>query len=301
MELGMIGLGRMGGNMTERLVQAGHRVVVYDPDESAVQRAAARGGAAVDSLESLVSALNAPRVVWLMAPAGDPVENTIKMLSRLLSTGDIIIDGGNSNYKDSIRRAKELEGRQIHFVDVGTSGGVRGLKNGYCLMIGGNESVVHQLRPIFEALAPGADRGWALVGPAGAGHFVKMVHNGIEYGLMQAYAEGFSLLRHKDAFQLDLGKIAELWMHGSVVRSWLLQLTAEALTENPELEGVQPQVSDSGEGRWTVTEAIELNVPAPIITLSLIQRLTSRDSEAFGNRILAIMRNKFGGHEATGK
>jgi 6-phosphogluconate dehydrogenase len=231
-----------------------------------------------------------------MVPAGEPTEATVTALGDRLSHGDIVIDGGNSNYKDSIRRASVLAERGIHFLDVGTSGGIWGLAEGYSLMIGGNASAVMKLRPIFETLAPAPDRGWGHVGPSGAGHFVKMVHNGIEYGLMEAYAEGFSILRHKTEFDLDLPAVAELWRHGSVVRSWLLDLTARALAEDPSLKGVAPYVSDSGEGRWTVSEAIDLDVPAPVITLALIQRLRSRDEESFADRLLAALRNQFGGH-----
>jgi len=287
MELGLIGLGRMGANMAERLKQAGHHVVGYD---RALQ-------ADVSSIPALVSMLHAPRAVWLMIPAGTAVDDTINVLIPLLSKSDIIIDGGNSNYKESMRRADSLSKQGILFVDVGTSGGVWGLKEGYCLMIGGEPRAVHRLKPLFEALAPSADRGWAHVGPAGAGHFAKMIHNGIEYGLMQAYAEGFSVLKNKDTFNFDLKQIAELWRHGSVVRSWLLDLTAEALAENPKLEGIAPVVADSGEGRWTVAEAIEQNVPIPIITMSLLERIRSRELESFANKMLAVMRNKFGGHD----
>ena len=292
----MIGLGRMGANMTERLLGGGHRVVVFDRDPSAIGRSAQKGAAATDSIPSLVGQVSAPRTVWIMVPAGEAVEQTIAALTPLLGKGDIVIDGGNSNYKESMRRARTLALEGIHFVDVGTSGGIWGLAEGYCLMAGGEAASIERLRPLFETLAPGRDRGWAHVGPAGAGHFVKMVHNGIEYGLMQAYAEGFSLLQSKESFDFDLPRIAELWRHGSVVRSWLLDLTAEALSENPGLKGVLPQVGDSGEGRWTVAEGIEQNVPLPIITLSLLERLRSREPESFANKMLAVMRNKFGGH-----
>ncbi|HYR89261.1 MAG TPA: decarboxylating 6-phosphogluconate dehydrogenase [Terriglobia bacterium] len=296
MELGLIGLGRMGANMTERLLKGGHRVVVHDIDRRAIDRAIANGAAGAASIEDLVKALKAPRTVWLMVPSGEPVEKTLDALLPLLDKGDVVIDGGNSNYKDTIRRAARLADRSIEFVDVGTSGGIWGLTQGYCLMIGGAPAIVGHLRPVFETLAPAKDRGWAHVGPVGAGHFVKMVHNGIEYGLMQAYAEGFAVMNKKTDFQLDLQQIAETWRHGSVVRSWLLDLTAEALQENPRLEGIQPYVADSGEGRWTVAEAIDLNISAPVITLSLLERLRSRDEEAFGTKLLALMRNKFGGH-----
>ncbi len=296
MELGLIGLGRMGANMTERLLKGGHRVVVHDIDSKAMDRAVTNGAAGAASIKDLVKELKTPRAVWLMVPSGEPVEKTLDALLPLLDKGDVIIDGGNSNYKDTIRRAARLAERSIEFVDAGTSGGIWGLTEGYCLMIGGAAAIVERVRPVFETLAPAKDRGWARVGPVGAGHFVKMVHNGIEYGLMQSYAEGFAVMDKKADFHLDLHQIAELWRHGSVVRSWLLDLTAEALGENPRLEGIQPYVADSGEGRWTVAEAIDQNVSAPVITLSLLERLRSRDQEAFGTKLLALMRNKFGGH-----
>jgi len=297
MELGMIGLGRMGANMTERLLRAGHRIAVYDIDSSAVQRAAALGAIGSPSIEALVRALKPPRAIWLMVPAGEVVETTLNELESFLQEGDIAVDGGNSNYKDTIRRAATLASKGIHFVDVGTSGGIWGLREGYCLMIGGSTEVVDRLQTIFQSLAPSADRGWAHVGPVGAGHFVKMVHNGIEYGLMQAYAEGFALLHKKTEFGLDLARIAELWRQGSVVRSWLLDLTAQALAVDPQLKGILPYVNDSGEARWAVAEAIDANVAAPIITLSLFQRIQSRDADGFANKLLAVMRNKFGGHD----
>ena len=295
----MIGLGRMGANMTERLIRGGHRVAAYDRDPKAVERAAGVGATAADSLESLAAALDAPppqRIVWLMVPAGDPVDQTLDGLLPLLAEGDVVVDGGNSNYKETRRRGARLKERGLHFLDVGTSGGVWGLEEGYSLMVGGDAEVVDRLRPLFETLAPGPERGWGHVGPGGAGHFVKMIHNGIEYGMMQAFAEGFSILEHKEELGLDLFQIAEIWRHGSVVRSWLLDLTARALEEDPSLSGIAPYVSDSGEGRWTVAEAIELDVPAPVISLSLIQRLRSRDSESYADRLLAAMRNQFGGH-----
>jgi len=296
MELGMVGLGRMGANMTTRLLQGGHRVVVYDRDAKAVGASSAGGATGSTSLEDLVARLAPPRAVWIMIPAGDPTEATVQALSRLLAKGDAIIDGGNSNYKDAMRRSRELSARGIQFVDSGTSGGIWGLKEGYSLMIGGDTATVTRLRPIFETLAPASNRGWAHVGPTGAGHFVKMVHNGIEYGLMQAYAEGFSILRHKTEFKLDVAQIAELWRYGSVVRSWLLDLAALALRDNPSLDGIAPYVADSGEGRWTVADAIDLNVPAPIITQSLIERLRSRDTDSYADKMLAALRNQFGGH-----
>jgi 6-phosphogluconate dehydrogenase len=296
MELGMIGLGRMGANMAQRLLSGGHRIVGFDPKAEARKQVEDAGGESAPSLESLIAKLAAPRVLWVMVPAGDITDGTINALLPLLAAGDTIIDGGNSNYKDTLRRAKTLADKQINLVDSGTSGGVWGLAEGYSLMIGGDESVVERLRPIFETLAPAPDKGWGRVGPAGAGHFTKMIHNGIEYGLMQAYAEGFSILQHKQEFALDLHQIAEIWRYGSVVRSWLLDLTANALDKNPTMKGIAPFVEDSGEGRWTVAEAIDLDVPAPVITLSLIERLRSRDAESFSDKLLAAMRNQFGGH-----
>ena len=296
MKIGMVGLGKMGANMTTRLLRGGHAVVVYDQSADAVQTATKGGAQAGASLEALVGALDAPRAVWVMVPSGDPTEQTVRTLGELLSPGDTIIDGGNSNYKDTIRRGEMLKGKGIDYVDTGTSGGVWGLQEGYALMIGGDDAAVERLRPVFETLAPAKDRGWGHVGPCGSGHFVKMVHNGIEYGLMQAYAEGFSILKHKQEFSLDLAQVAEIWRTGSVVRSWLLDLTARALHENPAMDGIAPWVSDSGEGRWTVSEAVDLDVPAPVITLALIQRLRSRDTESYADRLLAAMRNQFGGH-----
>jgi 6-phosphogluconate dehydrogenase len=296
MQIGMVGLGKMGANMTTRLIRGGHQVVVYDRDTKAVATAASGGATGGSSLADLVSALSAPRAVWVMVPAGDPTEQTITALAGLLSKGDVIIDGGNTNYKDDIRRAAELKPKGINYVDAGTSGGIWGLKEGYSLMVGGDEAVCERLRPIFETLAPTPTTGWGRVGPSGAGHFVKMVHNGIEYGLMQAYAEGFSILQHKTALELDVAQIAEIWRYGSVVRSWLLDLAAAALKENPALEGIAPYVVDSGEGRWTVAEAIDLDVPAPVITQSLIERLRSRDDDSYSDKMLAALRNQFGGH-----
>jgi 6-phosphogluconate dehydrogenase len=296
MELGMIGLGRMGANMTERLVRGGHRVVGYDLKAESRARVEAIGAASATSLEGVVAKLAPPRTLWLMVPAGDITDATIASLVPLLQAGDAIVDGGNSNYKDTLRRAGMLAERKIDFVDCGTSGGVWGLAEGYSMMIGGDVQSVERLRPIFETLAPARDAGWGRVGPAGSGHFTKMVHNGIEYGLMQAYAEGFSILEHKKEFGLDLHQIAEIWRQGSVVRSWLLDLTSEALAKNPTLAGIAPYVSDSGEGRWTLAEAIDLDVPAPVIALSLIARLRSRDADSFADKLLAAMRNQFGGH-----
>jgi len=301
MDLGMIGLGRMGANMTERLLHAGHRIVVHDINSSAVSRVAAQGALGASSIGALVSELRPPRAIWLMVPAGEVVESTLNSISSLVQENDIIIDGGNSNYKDSIRRGEAFKTKGIQFVDVGTSGGIWGLREGYCLMIGGSNDAVERLRPIFESLAPGANQGWAHVGTVGAGHFVKMVHNGIEYGLMQAYAEGFALLHKKTEFGIDIAKVAELWRQGSVVRSWLLDLTAEALGQDAALENVRPYVADSGEGRWTVHEAIDLSLCAPVMTLSLMERFRSRDEESFADRLLAVMSNKFGGHDVKTK
>jgi len=297
MELGMIGLGRMGANMTERLVRGGHRVVGFDLKAESRTRAEAIGAKTAASLVELVSKLATPRTLWLMVPAGDVTDQTVTALQPLVAEGDTIIDGGNSNYKDTLRRAESLATRQVGYVDCGTSGGVWGLAEGYCMMVGGDAAVVERLRPIFETLAPARDRGWGRVGPVGSGHFAKMVHNGIEYGLMQAYAEGFSIMRHKQAFALDLHQVAEIWRYGSVVRSWLLDLTSAALETNPTMAGIAPHVDDSGEGRWTLAEAIDLDVPAPVIALSLLARLRSRDTESFSDKLLSAMRNQFGGHE----
>ncbi len=296
MELGMIGLGRMGGNMAQRLLRGGHKVVGFDPDAGARAALEGDGGGSAESLQALVAALPAPRVVWMMVPAGRITDGTVDTLAGLLAPGDVVIDGGNSNYKDTLRRAAALAARRIGYVDCGTSGGVWGLAEGYALMIGGGKAVVDRLRPIFETLAPAKDKGWGHVGPVGAGHFTKMVHNGIEYGLMQAYAEGFSILQHKQDFALDLHQVAEIWRTGSVVRSWLLDLTSDALGRNPTMDGIAPWVADSGEGRWTLQEAIDLDVPAPVIALSLMARLRSRDSDSFADKLLAAMRNEFGGH-----
>ena len=296
MKLGMVGLGKMGANMTQRLLGGGHEVVVTDLNEAAVQTAEQQGATAASDLEAIANALTSPRVVWVMVPHGAPTENTVQALGRLLSAGDIIIDGGNSNYKETMRRGEELATRGIHYVDVGTSGGVWGLAEGYSMMIGGAEDAVAHIQPILETLAPSMDKGWGHVGPTGAGHFVKMVHNGIEYGMMQAFAEGFEIMRAKGEFGLDLHQIAEIWRYGSVVRSWLLDLTANALAEDSELSDIRGWVSDSGEGRWTVFEAIDQDVPAPVITLSLMRRFSSRQDESYAAKLLAAMRNQFGGH-----
>lgn len=296
MELGMVGLGRMGGNMAQRLINGGHRVVAFDPSEDARENLASAGGDSVASLADLVSSLEAPRAVWVMVPAGDITESTINELADELSPGDVLLDGGNANYKDSMRRAAALKERGLSYMDVGTSGGIWGLAEGYSLMIGGETETFRRLEPIFQTLAPSANTGYGHVGPAGAGHFVKMVHNGVEYGLMQAYAEGFELMQAKEELDLDLAQISQIWRHGSVVRSWLLDLTAAALEEEPDLGSLQAYVDDSGEGRWTVDESIDLGVPIPVITLSLQARFRSRQEQPFGAKLLAAMRNQFGGH-----
>ncbi len=293
MDLGLVGFGRMGGNMARRLIQHGHSVTVYlkDPDQrAAVDEAGAR---AVLSREELVGALAAPRAVWLMVPAGQATEENVSAFGDLLAGGDVLVDGGNSNFRDTVRRAEALGAKGIHLLDAGTSGGVWGLTEGYCLMVGGPEDACRRLEAVFTDLAPAG--GYLRVGPSGAGHFVKMVHNGIEYGMLQAYGEGFEILR-AGRFDLDLAAIAELWRHGSVVRSWLLDLARDALHKNPTLEGVAGYVDDSGEGRWTVLEALTENVPAPVITLSLLERIRSRQPESFAAQVVAALRNEFGGH-----
>jgi 6-phosphogluconate dehydrogenase len=292
----MVGLGRMGANMVERLVRGGHRLVGYDRDAAAVARVVSAGAEGADSLANLAGKLARPRAIWIMVPSGAPVDETIATLLPYLAKDDILIDGGNSNYRDTQRRAAALQGQGFPFVDVGTSGGIWGLKEGYAMMVGGEKATVERLRPLLETLAPAKDKGWGRVGPSGSGHFVKMVHNGIEYGMMQAYAEGFAILKKKNEFALDMHQVAEIWRTGSVVRSWLLDLLSIALKENPEMAGIAPYVSDSGEGRWTVTEAVDLDVPAPVITLSLLQRLASRDTDSYSDKLLAAMRNQFGGH-----
>ena len=292
----MIGLGRMGGNMVQRLLNGGHRVVTYDRSAEAVAASQSQGAIGVSSIEELVKNLTAPKAVWVMLPIGQPTEDTINSLIPLLSAGDTVLDGGNANYKDSMRRAEKLAEHGIDFMDVGTSGGIWGLVEGYALMIGGKKDVFKRLEPIFQTLAPSKDQGLSHVGPAGAGHFVKMVHNGVEYGLMQAYAEGFEIMEAKKEFDLDLGQIAEGWRYGSVVRSWLLDLAAAALVEDPKLESLEAYVEDSGEGRWTVQESIDLAVPAPVITASVQARFRSRQEGPFGAKMLAVLRNQFGGH-----
>jgi 6-phosphogluconate dehydrogenase len=297
MQLGLIGLGKMGANMNLRLLKGGHQMVVWNRSPGPREAAAAAGATAAMTIPELVNTLSAPRAAWVMLPAGETTEEMIHQLMDLLSPNDIIIDGGNSNYRESIRRAKMVEERDFHFVDVGTSGGVWGLKEGYSLMVGGNKEPVERLRPIFETLAPAPNQGWGHLGPHGAGHFVKMVHNGIEYGMMQAYAEGFEIMKKKTDLDLDVAQIAEVWRYGSVVRSWLLDLSAAALKENPDLDGIKAWVADSGEGRWTVAEAIDQDVPAPVITLSLMMRFVSRQDDSYAAKLLAAMRNQFGGHE----
>ncbi|HDS0924128.1 MULTISPECIES: phosphogluconate dehydrogenase (NAD(+)-dependent, decarboxylating) [Stenotrophomonas] len=296
MEIAMIGLGRMGANMAERLHRGGHRVIGVDPGEAARTSAAARGFEVSATAAEALAKLSVPRVVWLMVPAGEVVDQTLAALSPHLSEGDVVIDGGNSYYKDSMRRATQLLEEDVTYLDCGTSGGVWGLQEGYSLMIGGDAAAVERVGAIFRTLAPAEDRGWVHAGPSGAGHFCKMVHNGIEYGMMQAYAEGFALMQRKTEFNLDLGQVAAAWQHGSVVRSWLLDLSADALARNPQLDGIAPFVPDSGEGRWTVAEAIDLDVSAPVITLSLLERLRSREKNSFSDRMLSALRNQFGGH-----
>ncbi len=296
MQLAMVGLGKMGLNMATRLIQGGHQVVGFAHSAKSIQAGVDVGATGANTLQEVVDKLSAPRVVWLMVPAGNPTKETVNFLSKMLSKGDIVIDGGNSYYKDSIARAEILAEKGIEFVDCGTSGGIWGLKEGYSLMIGGKPEVVESLRPIFETLAPGPDKGWGRVGPNGAGHYVKMVHNGIEYGMMQAFAEGFSILKSKEEFGIDLAHVSRIWQHGSVVRSWLLDLAERALDQDATLADIKPWVADSGEGRWTVFESIDLDVPAPIITLALQMRFASRDEENFTARMLAALRNQFGGH-----
>jgi 6-phosphogluconate dehydrogenase len=297
MQIGMIGLGRMGGNMTARLLKGGHQVVAHARSRDSIDAAAKQGATPAYTLEELVSKLAAPRIVWIMVPAGSPTEDTITSLSTLLAKGDTVIEGGNSNYKDSMRRSLTVRRHGLNYIDVGTSGGIWGKTEGYSLMIGGDKDAVARVRPIFETLAPAPDKGWGHVGPSGAGHFVKMVHNGIEYGLMQAFAEGFDLMKRKTDLELDLHQIAQVWQHGSVVRSWLLDLTERALAENPDLDGIAAHVEDSGEGRWTVMESIDLACAMPVITLALQRRFLSRDDAPFADKLLAAMRQQFGGHD----
>jgi len=295
MQLAMVGLGRMGGNMVERLMRHGHTLVVYDRSDEAMAKYEKLGAKRSADLAALVRALEKPRVIWIMVPAGDPVDQTIAALVPALSPGDMIIDGGNSNFHDTIRRGEELAKSKIELIDSGTSGGIWGLENGYCLMVGGTDTAVKHCEPIFTALAP--ENGYAHVGPIGAGHYVKMVHNGIEYALLQGYAEGYEILHASKIFpKLDLKQVADVWQNGSVVRSWLNELAASAFARDASLSDLKGWVADSGEGRWTVQEAIDLDVPAPVITLSLLARFRSRQTDSFGAKVIAALRNEFGGH-----
>lgn len=294
MKLGMIGLGKMGGNMTERLMGGGHEVVVFDRSPETVQRYVALGSEGADDAASVAAQLHSPRIVWIMVPAGTPVDDTISALVPRLSKGDVIIDGGNSNFHDTMRRAEQLREGGIEFVDSGTSGGIWGLRNGYCLMIGASEAAFQLCEPIFRTLAP--PDGYAHMGPAGAGHYVKMIHNGVEYGMLQAYAEGYEILHASKDFQLDLHRVASVWNRGSVVRSWINELAERAFEKDTSLGALKGFVADSGEGRWTVQEAIDLDVPAPVITLSLLMRLRSRQDDSFSAKVIAALRNEFGGH-----
>jgi 6-phosphogluconate dehydrogenase len=294
MRIGMIGLGKMGGNMTERLLRGGHEVVAFDRNSETVQQYAEKGAAPAGDAASVTAQLPQPRVVWIMVPAGQPVDDTIAALRPGLSKGDIIIDGGNSNFHDTKRRAAQLKTDGIEFVDSGTSGGIWGLENGYCLMIGASEQAFSHCEPIFRTLAP--ENGYARMGPPGAGHYVKMIHNGIEYGMLQAYAEGYEILHASKDFDFDLHKIAGVWNHGSVVRSWINELAERAFEKDSDLDALKGFVADSGEGRWTVQEAIDLDVPAPVITLSLLARLRSRQEDSFSAKVIAALRNEFGGH-----
>ena len=293
MQLGFVGLGKMGLNMVTRLVAGGHEIVAYDRDPAATARATSAGARGAATLDALVAALSTPRAVWVMVPAGEPTESTVSMLADILSPNDVVIDGGNTNFHDDVKRAEALGARDLHYIDAGTSGGVWGLKEGYCLMVGGEEDVCIHLEPIFLTLAP--ENGYLRVGGHGAGHYVKMIHNGIEYGLMQAYAEGFELM-HASEYRLDVAAVASLWMRGSVVRSWLLELAARALAENPQLTGIEGYVEDSGEGRWTLHEGIDRAVALPVLTAALFARFRSRETDPFGERLLAALRNQFGGH-----
>jgi 6-phosphogluconate dehydrogenase len=293
MELGFIGLGKMGMNMVTRLRRDQHRVVVYDRSNDLIKQAEGQGAIGSSSLADLVSKLSAPRAIWVMVPSGAPTEETIQSVAALLQPGDTIVDGGNTRFHDDVRRAAELKKKGIHYVDSGTSGGIWGLKVGYCLMVGGEDAAVKRLEPVFKTLAP--ENGWAHVGAAGAGHYVKMVHNGIEYSMMQGYAEGFELMS-KSEYKLDLARVADLWMHGSVVRSWLLELAAGALKDDQKLEKLKGYVQDSGEGRWMIADAIEKDVPVPTLTTALFTRFRSRQDESFAEKMLAALRNAFGGH-----
>ena len=300
MHIGMVGLGRMGANMARRLARGGVNVVGFDPDaEARTALAATKGCSIVEDMEALIHALPPPRIVWLMVPAGEQTEETIAALTPRLLAEDVIVDGGNAFYKDSVRRAVELASYGVRYVDCGVSGGVSGLDDGYALMFGGSPAAARAIEPVVKLLAPAPDRGWLHCGPSGSGHFVKMIHNGIEYGMMQALAEGLALLEGKAEFALDVAAVAEMWRHGSVVRSWLLDLTAEFLREDAKLSDVAPHVADSGEGRWTVAEAIEQGIPAPVLSLALLMRFASQGKAAYADRVLAMMRKSFGGHKVT--
>jgi len=301
MKIGMVGLGKMGGNMVTRLLEHGVEVVAFDLNPANVQMAVSGGAVGASSLEDMVQKLEGRRAIWIMVPAGKPTQMTVDALAALVNQNDILIDGGNSNFKASMARGSDLAARGIEFVDVGTSGGIWGLQEGYCMMVGGSEGAVGFLRPVFEALAPDKDKGWRRMGPVGAGHYVKMIHNGIEYGMMQAYAEGFELMHAKKEFSLDVSDIAELWRHGSVVRSWLLDLTAESLKSDDDLSHLDDYVADSGEGRWTVNDSIEQGIPAPVITMSVQMRFRSQQDESYAGKVLSAMRNAFGGHAVKEK
>lgn len=300
MDLGFIGLGRMGGNMVARLLRGGHCVVAFDIDRDAVQTAVERGANLVaTSVEGVVAALTPPRIVWVMLPAGSPTDQTIHRLATVMSPDDVIVDGANGNYKDALHYAARLRERGIHLLDIGTSNGIWGNAEGYGLMIGGETPIIERLRPILETLAPAPDRGWGRVGPNGAGHYIKTIHNGIEYGILQALAEGFELMQHRPEFGLDLAGVARIWQEGSVIRSWLLELIGSVLAENPTLDEVAPYVADNGTGRWAVEEALAVNCAAPVISLALQWRYRSRTTDPFGDKLLAVLRNRFGGHEIT--
>jgi len=298
MDIAMLGLGRMGGNMARRLLRGGHRVVMWNRETEVGEKIKSdeTGGDVAYQIGDLAQRLAPPRHAWIMLPAGDITENVLQTLLGVLSPGDTIIEGGNSNYKDTQRRAAMVKGNGMNYVDVGVSGGIWGITEGYGMMVGGDKEPVERMRPIFETLAPAKDRGWGHMGPSGAGHYAKMIHNGIEYGMMQAYAEGFEILRAKKELKYDLHQVAEAWRFGTVIRSWLLDLTAAALKDDPELPGLEGFVSDSGEGRWAIQEAIDLDVPAPVITQSLFHRFYSRANGTYASKLLAAMRNQFGGH-----
>jgi 6-phosphogluconate dehydrogenase len=294
MKIGFVGLGKMGMNMVERLLGDGHEIIAYARTAATVEKAESKGATGAASLNDLVDKLRSPKIIWLMVPSGKATEDTMRTCAARMNEGDILIDGGNSNFRDTIRRAGELRNKKISLLDVGTSGGIWGLKEGYCMMVGGDRTVFEKVEPLLKSLAP--ENGYAYMGPGGAGHFVKMVHNGIEYALLQGYAEGFEILKSRKEFDLDLHKIAGLWNHGSVIRSWLLELAEIAFKNDPHLESIRGYVEDSGEGRWTVAEAVEGDVPAPVITLSLLERFRSRQDESFSAKVIAALRNEFGGH-----